>query len=67
MSQFPYGVKQLGDFDLHDADVCECKSVITLTGGDRKTKLALEIKYPNEREEWMVALREHVEYLREIS
>eukprot|EP01034_Spumella_vulgaris_P022418 gene22417-28542_t len=50
-SNFPFGVKQLGDFDLHEAEVCECKSILTLTGGDGRTKLNLEIKYPNERED----------------
>jgi len=61
----PYGVNKKGELKLNDITVTDNKSLVTLsTRGRGAADLVLEIKYPNEREEWVAAIRQHVDYLK---
>jgi len=67
----PYGVKKKGEISLRDMQIQECKisALLEIASRDKfnkKDHLTLEIKYPNEREEWKVAIRQHIAYWRRV-
>lgn len=64
----PYGVNKKGEILLQGTIAKVDKNVITIAyDGDASTRegqtsLALEIRYPTERDEWFDAIRSHTEY-----
>lgn len=61
----PYGVNKKGEMSLRDVTVSDSKTFVTLSSrGKNGADLVLEIKYPNEREEWIAAIRQHAAWLK---
>jgi hypothetical protein len=66
-SEYPFGVGKKGDLSLKGVTLVCSKSMISLNtkneAGKEVLALNLDIKYPNERDEWMEALKQHIEYI----
>jgi hypothetical protein len=66
-SEYPYGVGKKGDLSLKGVTTVCSKSMISLNtkneAGKEVLALNLDIKYPNERDEWMEAIKQHIEYI----
>ena len=61
----PYGVNKKGEMSMKDVTVTDSKTLVTLSTRNKNgADLVLEIKYPNEREEWMAAFRQHAAWLK---
>jgi hypothetical protein len=66
-ADYPYGVTQKGEVSLKGVSVSVNKNIVSLNTKNEQGKevlaLNLDIKYPNEREEWVAAIQEHIAYI----
>jgi hypothetical protein len=63
----PYGKNMKGFLNLNNCTVAVEKTIIRISSAEPAnekghTELVLDIKYPNERVEWVLAIKEHIEY-----
>lgn len=63
----PYGVGKKGDMSLRNCSLAVEKSIVRVSSpaaANEKghTELVMDIKYPNERTEWVQSIKEHIEY-----
>ncbi|RYH22792.1 hypothetical protein EON65_18710, partial [archaeon] len=63
----PFGVNKKGEISLKGCTVSMDKSIVTISSSQSANdkghkELVLDIKYPNERQEWMESITEHIAF-----
>jgi hypothetical protein len=63
---YPYGLEEKGKISLRGAKiVLEGNNKINITLQDRLKQFIVSIRYPTEREEWYIAIKNHIKYCSE--
>jgi hypothetical protein len=65
---YPYGLEEKGKISLRGAKiVLEGNNKINITLHDRLKQFIVSIRYPTEREEWYIAIKNHIKYCSEAN